>query len=138
MLYGVGTTLPADITPMRPLYGSVRGFGWGAGGGFHSGQTTLSWMWTDGRRQHITGKLTWPEDLRRAGYQHAVKLLQIAEAGFVEGCPTARLPRGLNINANKGARSGILGVFQSRHPDVLSQPLLNTLSDLFTTELCPR
>jgi len=138
MLYGVGTTLPAEIIPMRASRGSVRGYSWGAGGGFHSGQTTLSWTWTDGRQKHITGELTWPEDLRRAGYEHAVKLLQIAEAGFVESCPKARPPRSLNINLKTAKSNNLLRLIQSRHPDVLSQPLLDSLGDLFATELCPR
>jgi len=138
VLDGFGTALPADITPMRSSCGGGRASYLYASGGGHSGQTALSWTWTDGRRQHITGELTWPEDFNRAGYQHAVQLLQVAEAGFVESCPTARLPRGLNINARKGARTDMLGLIQSRHPDVMLQPLLTTLGEHFTTELCPR
>jgi len=123
VLYGVGTALPAEIPPVRPdadhslpLLGSY---------GTHSRHTTLYWAWATGKQQPLSGELAWPEDQRRAGYEHAVKLLQIAEAGFVEGCPKARLPP---------------GILDAKHvkPAHISKALFDTLVDLSTTKLCPQ
>lgn len=57
-----------------------------------SGQTTLAWSWSLGGVTVDAGELTWPRDYNDAAREHAVRLLEIAELGFVAGCAPARLP----------------------------------------------
>lgn len=51
-------------------------------------------MWAaDGESVTVdAGELTWPTDYNDGAREHAVNLLDIAEAGFVAGCAPARLP----------------------------------------------
>jgi len=82
---------------------------WGVDGFSVSGssaQTTLHWTWIDGGQVAAEGKLTWP-DSYRAGEDHAVELLRIAEAGFVHGCPPAPLPNPILRGCGKGGVSTI-------------------------------
>jgi hypothetical protein len=58
-----------------------------------SDQTTLAWAVTDRRRALISGTLTWPTDYGGGAMDHALDLLRIAEAGFVEGCPREKPPK---------------------------------------------
>jgi hypothetical protein len=119
VLFGTGTALPPEISPVKR---SVQGRGLG---GFSfsgsSGQTRLDWSWSRGPSQHHSGNLVWPQDDNRAGYDHAVKLLQIAEANFVESCPRAALPSWLIDR---------IGVDQT------SPGLIANLRALMETELC--
>jgi len=93
VLSGTGTALPPEITPAQR---SGQGMGFGAvGGSGSSAQTRLNWTWSRSQGQRHSGALIWPEDYDRAGYDHAVKLLQTAEASFVESCPRAALPNWL-------------------------------------------
>jgi hypothetical protein len=53
--------------------------------------TTLDWLWLD-EGVRLRGELTWPEGADPIE-SHAASLLDIAERSFVEGCPSANLPR---------------------------------------------
>ena len=120
VLSSTGTALPPEITPVRR---SGQGMGFGAfGSSGSSAQTQLVWTWSRNQSPHHSGELTWPEDYNRGGYDHAVKLLQTAEASFVESCPRAALPRWLT---------------DPRRLDRASPDLIAGLRSLMDTELCP-
>ncbi len=76
--------------------------GRGGGGRFGSNQTILDWRYSNEGGARAWGDLTWPEDYNDAVRAHAVELLKIAEAGFVEGCPPAPPPRHLAVPAGPG------------------------------------
>jgi hypothetical protein len=86
---GFGWVLPEGIEP-------VAGSGEVRGGSMHwstsSGQTQLEWQWVARGATVTSGTLTWPEDYNEAGRDHAVKLLDITEASFREGCTPAAPP----------------------------------------------
>ena len=77
---GFGVALPDDLELVSNSAGS---FGLGMSFGWSSGQTTVHWSWIVAGRPVATGDLTWPEDMNAPGRDHAVKLVQIAEAAFV-------------------------------------------------------
>ena len=106
VLSSTGTALPPEITPVRRS-GQGMGFGTGSGSG-SSAQTRLNWTWSQSPGHRHSGDLLWPEDYDRAGYDHAVKLLQIAEASFVESCPRAALPGWLTDLMRRDETSGEL------------------------------
>lgn len=58
---------------------------------FSTAQTTLTWVLTVPGRPPIAGNVTWPSSFDGAD-SHASELLQVAEAGLVESCITARTP----------------------------------------------
>ncbi len=120
VLSGTGTALPPEVTPVQR---SGQGMGFGAfSGSGSSAQTRVNWSWSRSQSHRHCGDLTWPEEYDRAGYDHAVKLLQIAEASFVESCPRAALPSWLT---------------DPRRLDNSSAQLIETLRSLMATELCP-
>jgi hypothetical protein len=52
-----------------------------------TGQTSLTWRWIPDTGAGFVGQLTWP-DSYDAAENHAASLLDVAEEGFVEGCPS--------------------------------------------------
>ena len=119
VLSGTETALPPEITPVQR---SGQGMGSGAfGGAGSSAQTRLNWTWSRSQGHRHSGDLIWPEDYNRAGYAHAAKLLQTAEASFVESCPRAALPSWL---------------IDPRRLDETSAELIANLRTLMKTELC--
>ena len=92
MLFSSGVALPSNVPPVRRR--ASTGAGLGASGHWSSNQTVLDWSWLaegSGVRSH-RGTLTWPADHNRAGYDHAVKLLQVAEASISLDCSGETLP----------------------------------------------
>ncbi|HEY6463653.1 MAG TPA: hypothetical protein VIY73_25970 [Polyangiaceae bacterium] len=88
-----GWVLPGGIEPVAESgQGGSMSMHWSSS----SGQTQLEWQWVARGTTVTTGTLTWPEDYNEAARDHAVKLLDIAEASFQEGCapagPPARVP----------------------------------------------
>jgi hypothetical protein len=119
VLSGTETALPPEITPVQR---SGQGMASGAFvGGGSSAQTRLNWTWSRSQGHRHSGDLIWPEDYNRAGYAHAAKLLQTAEASFVESCARAALPSGL---------------IDPRRLDETSAELIANLRTLMKTELC--
>ena len=92
VLSSTGVPLPPDVPPVRKRIVAGDGLGWSGRGGSHL--TTLDWSWSAEEVGPVfhRGTLTWPEDLNHAGYQHAVTLLQVAEASFSSGCLGLKLP----------------------------------------------
>lgn len=63
-----------------------------------SNQTGLAWALTSEKgAEFASGSLTWPEDHNRAAASYATSLLQVAEAGFEEGCPPESLPSEIGV-----------------------------------------
>jgi len=56
-----------------------------------TGQSYLTWQWMPPTGAVFVGELTWP-DSYDAAEDHAVSLLNIAEAGLIEGCAAQRVP----------------------------------------------
>jgi hypothetical protein len=56
-----------------------------------TGQTTLTWRWIPETGPVFVGDVTWPASYDAAD-DHAVTLLEVAEAGFVERCPPRQAP----------------------------------------------
>ena len=54
-------------------------------------QTSLTWVLSAAGAPPIAGNVTWPSSYEGAD-NHAVELLQVAEAGVVESCVTNRVP----------------------------------------------
>ena len=93
ILAGTAAQLPEQVPALQR---STQRMGFGGGGARgSSAQTRLDWSWSLDDSHRHSGGLVWPQDYNRAGYDHAVKLLQIAEASFVESCPQAPLPQWL-------------------------------------------
>ncbi len=94
---GYARALPADVTPVRTGF-TVHGLGMSAT--VSSGQTTLAWSWVVKGATVASGELTFPNDFNDAVRDHAVSLLQIAEAAFTPlapaecaaGAPPSSLP----------------------------------------------
>lgn len=76
---------PNDPDPDEGTFGSSRGWS--------TAWTSLEWRWLgpDGMLR-AEGDVTWPTSGNRAE-THAAALLDIAERGFVEGCPPATPPK---------------------------------------------
>lgn len=94
---GFGWALPDDL-PIQSSTDGVFG-GLALSGGFSSGQTIVGWAWVRSGRAVASGELVWPENYNDAASDHAVKLLQIAEAAFapsecVPAAPPSPLPSG--------------------------------------------
>ena len=76
--------LPPDLA--RELAGPPRPAEWdGMGAVADTGQTRLVWRWLAPGGEAIAGDITWPASYE-AAEDHAVKLLNVAEQGFVESC----------------------------------------------------
>jgi hypothetical protein len=86
---GFGSTIPDGIEPAAR---SVRESLGGGFGSVSSAQTELDWRWLARGKAVSSGTITWPEDGAGAARDHAVKLLDIAEASLREGCAPAPLP----------------------------------------------
>ena len=61
------------------------------GGWVSTAQTSLAWSLTASGAPPIAGNVTWPTSYD-GGDNHAVELLQVAEAGFIEECTIDRDP----------------------------------------------
>ncbi|MFO7567570.1 MAG: hypothetical protein R6X02_33305 [Enhygromyxa sp.] len=71
-----------------------------------SGQTRLDWTYVrDGLPSH-GGELRWPEHYDDGARDHAVRLLQTAEAAMVVGCAPERPPKKLTpVDSDRGSLS---------------------------------
>jgi hypothetical protein len=88
---GFGWHVPTQIEIVRPEEQSYPGIGVGRYS-TSSGQTTLEWSWFRGGRRVTSGKLRWPQDYDDSALEHAVRLLDIAEAGWIDGCAPVAAP----------------------------------------------
>jgi hypothetical protein len=107
---GFGLALPDDLV----LEAEARGMhGLGMSWRTTSAQTTVSWSWVISGRAVTSGELTWPEDYNDAGADHAVKLIQIAEAAYAPlkpgECAPAAPPSPLPLGAGPPRVSKIDG-----------------------------
>lgn len=120
---------PAIPDELRVGWPADSGFGGMGFGGFtsSSNQTTLAWKYQRNGKQLTSGTLRWPNDYNHAGKDHAVKLLQIAEADLDEGCAPARLPA-IVIGGSQQAVSGLDATPQSLAD--AEKALLEALADL--------
>jgi hypothetical protein len=100
-----GHAIPREIEPRLPPRRSISIGGFSVS--VSSNQTQLAWTYVVGGRAVTSGSLTWPEDYNNAARDHAVRLWQIAEAAYVQGCPPARLPATLPVGS---ARPGVSAV----------------------------
>jgi hypothetical protein len=102
LLGGNGYPLPDTIEPM----GSEGVAAALMGARLASGQTRLDWIYVrDGLPSH-SGELRWPEDDDNGARDHAVRLLQIAEAAMFVGCAPERAPKKLTpIDSDRGSLS---------------------------------
>jgi hypothetical protein len=124
--------LPVGLVPRWP---EGRGIGMGFSGSFSwsSAQTVLSWTLSEGDQISAEGQLTWPDSAEPAD-QNAVELLQVAEAGFEEGCPPAPLPEILPMRQGRPGVSGI-----DARPETLTlvqQDLMKRLQDAARSQRC--
>jgi hypothetical protein len=97
-----GWALPRGMRAVRTGGMGMAGFGFS----FGSGYTTLAWTFVDAGKVLASGSLQYWEDPNDAAHDHAVRLLQIAEAAYEPGCPPASLPA-LPIGGSAGGVSGI-------------------------------
>jgi hypothetical protein len=90
----VGSELPAwlevSVDDARDE-GEERGIA-GRVMGFSTSQTRLRWQLVGADRLGKTGTLTFPDATGDVAEDHAMRLLRIAEMGFVAGCPAAQPP----------------------------------------------
>lgn len=97
LLTGERHPLPLGVVAARTPddeYGIALGdYGWS------SAQTTLSFTYVHDAKALARGAITWPSDYNDPALDHAVKLLQIAEAGFEPRCAPARMPKKLAAQA---------------------------------------
>ena len=131
---GHGWHIPASIPILVPVDRPLRG---GSGSSSRSSdQTTLTWSWAHAGRRVAAGTLTWPDDHNDAARQHAVHLLDIAEAGLSEGCAPARLPDLSRLTTRAPRVSPI-----DAAPDSVSRvqsELLTALTRLQSAPICPQ
>jgi hypothetical protein len=128
---GFGLALPRDMLAKRSGAMSFSG----GGSSWSSGHTVLAWSYQDHARFVHAGKLSWPDDPNHAPRDHAVKLLQIAEEGFIEGCAPARLPK----LAEGKTRPGVSAIDASRESlRKANDAMRAALEELRSkTRLCP-
>lgn len=104
---GYARALPEDVKPERT---SPTGRGLGMSASFSSGQTTVAWSWHVKGAVVVSGELTYPNDYNHAVSDHAVTLLQIAEAAFVplgaSECTAAVPPATLAFDAQRARACG--------------------------------
>jgi hypothetical protein len=101
---GFGWSIPRGI---ELAAGSSRGEVFGMQWSGSSGQTQLEWQWVARGTRVSSGTLTWPQDYNDAAHDHAVKLLDIAEASFQPGCAPAPLPSRVPATTKAGGVSPI-------------------------------
>jgi hypothetical protein len=121
-----GTYVPEGIRVGWRADEGLGGFGMG-GFSMSSAQTTLAWRYQRKGKMLHSGTLRWPNDYNHIGKEHAVRLLQIAEADLRFGCAPAALP---NL-AMSGAKPAVSGLDAS--PSSLDQAhraLLDALAQL--------
>jgi hypothetical protein len=97
LLGGMGYPLPQTIEPMGRDNATVGLMGMS----MSSGQTTLDWTYVRDDRPSVSGRLRWPEDYNDGAMDHAVRLLQIAEAAMAVGCVSAGVPGVSPLDANR-------------------------------------
>jgi hypothetical protein len=103
-VYAWSAQLPADMTQVWLDDDMFHAGGLGLSGWFSSAQTQLAWSWQGSDGLRASGSLTWPNSHLR-GQMHAVRLLRIAEAALVEGCPPAPAPKQLVVGGKPGVSS---------------------------------
>lgn len=119
-------TVPAGIEPMdgpdNPfLSGRPRTSRWAS-----SDQTTLAWALTDATGEHlVSGKATWPGNRDGGPNDYAIELLQIAEAGFMPGCPAEKPPEDIGLGESRPAVSPL-----DANPVELSRVERDLMTDL--------
>ena len=86
---GYGWALPPEIAPETAV---AFMSGIGLSGSWSTAQTTLTWTWVLSGRAVASGTLTYPHDANHAASDHAVKLLQIAEAAYEPLAPSECAP----------------------------------------------
>lgn len=101
---GFGWVLPEGIDPVAE---SGQGEGMSMHWSGSSGQTQLEWQWVVRGATVTAGTLTWPQDYNEAARDHAVKLLDIAEASFQEGCAPVSSPAHVPAQGSEGGVSPI-------------------------------
>jgi len=122
-------TIPAGIEPARGSDNPFLSGGAQKMRGVSSDQTTLAWaLMDDEGLARVSGKLTWPGDYLGGPNDHAVKLLQIAEGGFVTGCPDERPPQSLDFGAARPVVSAL-----DANPAELSQAERDLVTNLHQT-----
>lgn len=93
---GFGQALPEGILIVLDEIEDAEGGGRISGSITGStGNTLLAWRVAMAGSDLGSGTLTWPRDLNDDAEAHAAELLEVAEASFVPGCPSARPPHGL-------------------------------------------
>jgi len=104
LLRAVGYAVPKSIALESDGH-ALEGIGLG-GIAWNSGQTSLEWRVTAATRELGRGTLTWPRDLNDDVEAYATELLEVAEASFTPGCPTATPPAALaqQLNTLSGNR----------------------------------
>ena len=104
LLRAVGYALPKSIALESDNH-ALEGIGLG-GIAWTSGQTSLEWRVTAATRELGRGTITWPRDLNDDVEAYATELLEVAEASFTPGCPTATPPAALaqQLNTLSGNR----------------------------------
>jgi hypothetical protein len=86
----VGWAMPKDMkVHVPPDLGRTITLG---ANGWSSGRTVLEASWVRAGKGQARATVEWP-DSDDAKHAHATELLDVAEQGFVEGCPPAKLPR---------------------------------------------
>ena len=126
-VYGWAAQMPAGMEAVMRDDGLLHHSGLGLSGWFSSAQTQLAWSWQGSDGLRASGSLTWPNSYLR-GQMHAVRLLRIAEAALVEGCPPAPAPKQLVVGG-KGRVSSLdaspqsLDLAEARLIEALSQPV---------------
>lgn len=143
---GIGVHIPEDIDIVLPGVATVLDFR-SVGHSVSSDQTRLGWNWSLHGVTVDAGELTWPTDYNDGAREHAVNLLDIAEAGFVAGCAPARLPNPRKL-IGKPPRESLSGDdpddYDPDDDDDLyyrvvgrQKALMNALGKLNTVPLCP-
>jgi len=98
--------LPPGLVPRWPRgqrFGAVPGLPlWGR---LHT--TKVHWQWV-AERVLASGSITWPPLGHPTGDEQAGRLLQAAEATFIEGCPPVRVPADVLRVGEGGAASSAI------------------------------
>jgi hypothetical protein len=94
-----------------------------------SDQTTLAWALTDAAGKNLdSGKVTFPSDYLGGPNDHALELLQIAEAGFSAGCPREKPPESLGL----GDARPVVSALDANSAE-LSRAERDLMTDLYKT-----
>jgi hypothetical protein len=95
--------LPPNLIPAFESDEGITGVEISGGAWITTAQTHLDWRWVRGNRVQAAGELTWPNSSNGVE-AHAAKLLDIAEASFIEGCPDVAAPSVESLR-NRGAET---------------------------------